>query len=96
MCVCVSLEYMHSRSGPNSALPLVEGAAIPAAICLHTLCARFVPPHDDIQTGIDPARQHYNDESLMKPSRRRDCHFADTSSPPILKHLRKGEGGAAE
>ena len=29
-------------------------------------------------------------------SRRRDCHFADTPFPSILKHLLKGEGGAAE
>ena len=26
----------------------------------------------------------------------RDCHFADVPSPSILKHLLKGEGGAAE
>ena len=26
-------------------------------------------------------------------SRRRACHFADTPSPPTLKHLPKGEGG---
>ena len=29
-------------------------------------------------------------------SLRRDCHFADALSPPLLKHLLKGEGGAAE
>ena len=29
-------------------------------------------------------------------SRRRDCHFAATPSPPILKYLLKVEGGAAE
>ena len=29
-------------------------------------------------------------------SRRRDCHFADTPSPSMLKHLLKVEGGAAE
>ena len=29
-------------------------------------------------------------------SRRRDCHFTDIPSPSILKHLLKGEGGAAE
>ena len=29
-------------------------------------------------------------------SRRRDCHFADISSPSLLKHLLKGEEGAAE
>ena len=26
----------------------------------------------------------------------RDCHFADIPSPSLLKHLLKGEGGAAE
>ena len=31
------------------------------------------------------------------PSRRREfCHFADIPSPSLLKHLLKGEGGAAE
>ena len=29
-------------------------------------------------------------------SRRRDCHSANTPSPSLLKHLPKGEGGAAE
>ena len=29
-------------------------------------------------------------------SRRRDCHFADISSPSLLKRLLKGEGRAAE
>ena len=29
-------------------------------------------------------------------SRRRDCHFADITSPVLLKHLLKVEGGAAE
>ena len=29
-------------------------------------------------------------------SRRRDCHFADTPSPCLLKDLLKVEGGAAE
>ena len=32
-----------------------------------------------------------------QPSRRREfCHFTDIYSPSILKHLLKGEGGAAE
>ena len=31
-----------------------------------------------------------------EPSRRRDCHSADTPSPCMLKHLLQGEGGAAE
>ena len=26
----------------------------------------------------------------------RDCHFTDSPSPSLLKHLLKGEGGAAE
>ena len=30
------------------------------------------------------------------PSRRRDCHFANNPSPFLLKHLLKGEGGAAK
>ena len=30
------------------------------------------------------------------PSRRRDCHFADVPSTSLLKHLLKGEAGAAE
>ena len=29
-------------------------------------------------------------------ARRRDCHFADTSSPSLLKHLLNEEGGASE
>ena len=29
-------------------------------------------------------------------SRRRDCHFTDTPFSSILKHVLKGEGGAAE
>ena len=29
-------------------------------------------------------------------SHRRDCHFAGIPSPPLLKHLLKEEGGAAE
>ena len=29
-------------------------------------------------------------------ARRRDCHFADTPPPSLLKHLLQGEGGAAE
>ena len=32
----------------------------------------------------------------LEPSRRRDCHFTDIPSPVLLKHLLKGEGGAAE
>ena len=31
----------------------------------------------------------------VSPSRRRDCHSADVPSPSMLKHLLKGEGGAA-
>ena len=30
------------------------------------------------------------------PSHWRDCHFADATSPSLLKHLLKVEGGAAE
>ena len=30
-----------------------------------------------------------------KDSRRRDCHFPDTPSPFLLKHLLKGEGGCS-
>ena len=33
---------------------------------------------------------------VLPPSRQRDCHFAAAPYPPLLKHLRKGEGGAAE
>ena len=32
----------------------------------------------------------------LLPSHRQHCHFADAISPSILKHLLKGEGGAAE
>ena len=32
----------------------------------------------------------------IQASCRRNCHFADTPSPSTLKHLLKGEGGAAE
>ena len=34
-------------------------------------------------------------QRLEEPSRRRDCHFADTPSPSLLKHLLKGEEDAA-
>ena len=35
-------------------------------------------------------------DAVGSDSRRRDCHFADSPSPSILKHLPKGEGGAAD
>ena len=35
-------------------------------------------------------------ESGVRPSHWRDCHFADTLSPSLLKYLMKVEGGAAE
>ena len=44
--------------------------------------------------------RHRNLISLNKRftgiSRRRDCHFANALSPSPLRHLLKGEGGAAE
>ena len=32
----------------------------------------------------------------IEPGRRRDCHFADSHSRSLLKHLLKVEEGAAE
>ena len=41
--------------------------------------------HGATQITLDGGTSHW-----------RDCHFADVPSPSILKHLLKGEGGAAE
>ena len=61
-------------------------------------------------SGVKPIQSvietytHYVDAFLktrrpvrsLSHSRRRDCHFTGKPSPPILKHLLKREGGAAE
>ena len=35
-------------------------------------------------------------QKSVSPSHRRDCHFTDVPSSPLVKHLLKVEGGAAE
>ena len=40
--------------------------------------------------------QHRRLLTVAGPSRRRDCHSADTPPSSLLKHLPQGEEGAAE
>ena len=51
-----------------------------------------------VYDGSEPSRvrDRLCRSAHVEPSRRRDCHFTDTPSPSILKHLLTGEGGAAE
>ena len=47
-----------------------------------------------VQLTRTPSRQFKNVLRFLKPPR--DCYFADTPSPSLLKSLLNGEGGAAE
>ena len=69
------------------------GYCDPPASTLQLATAPEIPACPEV---LDELELSHGAGTCKAISRRRDCHFADTPSPYLLKRLLKGEGGAAK
>ena len=79
---------------------LVAGFPAEPACAVRLPCIKQTAAEFCVEYGPCPAGETYKWEQQLCAagaiSRRRDCHFTGISSPSLLKHLLKGEEGAAE
>ena len=93
------LYLVHCRLMPQHRGVLSGGRVAPQETVRPRRASHQKPGHDEQADGGGGPRARpcgWSFEEDPEGSRRRDCHFTDIPSPSLLKHLLKGEGGAAE